>query len=97
MHISVQFSHSVVSDSAIRWTASCQASVSITNSQSLLKLMCIELVMPPTIPSSVIAFSSHLQSFPASESFQMSQLFVSGVQSIAASASASVPPLTIQD
>ena len=46
-HASVQFSHSVVSDSAIPWTAAGQASLSITNSQSLLKLMAIESVMPP--------------------------------------------------
>jgi len=43
---SIQFSHSVVSDSAISWTAAHQASLSITNSQSLLKLMSIKLVMP---------------------------------------------------
>jgi len=43
---SVQFSHSVVSDSATPWTAVRQASLSITNSQSLLKLMSIESVMP---------------------------------------------------
>ena len=43
---SVQFSRSVVSDSATPWTAVHQASLSITNSQSLLKLMSIKLVMP---------------------------------------------------
>ena len=43
---SVQFSHSVVSDSANSWTTAGQASLSITNSQSLLKLMSIELVIP---------------------------------------------------
>ena len=43
---SVQFSHSVVFDSATPWTATRQASLSITNSWSLLKLMAIELVMP---------------------------------------------------
>ena len=43
---SVQFSCSVVSDSAIPWTAAHQASLSITNSQSLLKPMSIESVMP---------------------------------------------------
>ena len=43
---SVQFSRSVVSNSVISWTAACQASLSITNSQSWLKLMYIELVMP---------------------------------------------------
>ena len=44
--ISIQFSHSVLSDSATPWTSECQASLSITNSQSLPKLMSIELVMP---------------------------------------------------
>ena len=43
---SVQFSHLVVSDSAIPWTAACQASLSITNSRSLLRLMSIKSVMP---------------------------------------------------
>ena len=42
----VQFSRSVMSDSATPWTAACQASLSIANSQSLLKLMSIESVMP---------------------------------------------------
>ena len=41
-----QFSHSVVSDSATPWTVACQASLFFTNSQSLLKLMSIESVMP---------------------------------------------------
>ena len=91
------FSHSVVSDSVTPWTAACQASLSITNSQSLLKLMSIELVTPPTISSSVVPFSSCPQSFPASGSFLMSQLLASGGQSIRASASASVIPMNIQD
>ena len=43
---SVQLHHSVVSDSATPWTAACQASLSITNSRSLLKLMSIESEMP---------------------------------------------------
>ena len=51
----------------------------------------------PTISSSVIPFSSCLQSFPASGSFPMSQFFTSGGQSIGASASASVLPMNIQD
>ena len=51
----------------------------------------------PTISSSVVPFSSHLQSFPESGSFQMSQLFTSGGQSIGVSASASVLPMNIQD
>ena len=51
----------------------------------------------PTISSSVIPFSSHLQSFPAPGSFQMSQLIASGGQSIGVSASTSVLPMNIQD
>ena len=51
----------------------------------------------PTISSSVVPFSSSLQSFPASGSFQMSELFASGGQSIGLSASASVLPMNIQD
>ena len=51
----------------------------------------------PTISSSVIPFSSLLQSFPASESFPMSQFFASGGQSIGVSASASILPMNIQD
>ena len=51
----------------------------------------------PTISSSVIPFSSCLQSFPASGSFPMSQFFASGGQSIGAWASASVLPMNIQD
>ena len=73
---------------ATLWTAAHQASLSITNSQSLPKLMSIESLMP----SSVIPFSSCLQSFPASGSFQMSQLFSSGGQSIRVSALASFLP-----
>ena len=51
----------------------------------------------PTMSSSVIPFSSCLQSFPASGSFQMSQLFTSGGQSIGVSASTSVLPINTQD
>ena len=75
-------------------TAACQASLSITNSQSLLKLMSIESVMPS---NHVVPFSSSLHSFPASGPFQMSQFFVSGGQSIGVSASVSVLPMNIQD
>ena len=49
------------------------------------------------ISSSVSPFSSHLQSFPASGSFLVSQFFASGGQSIGVSASASVLPMNIQD
>ena len=51
----------------------------------------------PTVSSSVVPFSFVLQSFPASGSFQMSQFFASGGQSIGVSASASVLPMNIQD
>ena len=51
----------------------------------------------PTLLSSVVPFSSHLQSFPASGSIPTSQLFESGGQSIGISASASVLPMNIQD
>ena len=71
------------------WIAARQASLSITNSRSLLRLTSIESVMPSTISSSVVPFSSCLQSFPASGSFPVSQFFVSGGQSIGISASAS--------
>ena len=65
---------------AAPWTAACQASLSITNSWSLLKVMAITLVMPSNNSSSVVPFSSCLQSFPASRSFPMSQFFASGGQ-----------------
>ena len=82
---------------ATPWTAALQASLSITNSRSLLKLMSIELVMLSNHLSSLFPFFSHLQSFPASGSFQMTQFFTSGGQSIRVSASASVLPMNIQD
>ena len=82
---------------AIPWTAACQAPLSLTISQSLLKLMSIESVMPSNHLSSVIPFSSCLQSFPASGSFLMSSLFISGGQRIGASVSASVLLMNIQD
>ena len=79
------------------WTAACQASLSIIRSQSLLKFMSIESVMP----------SNHLilchplfllpQSFPASGSFPWTQFFPLSGQSIGISASASVLPMNIQD
>ena len=51
----------------------------------------------PTISSSVVPFSSRLESFPASGSFQTSQLSASGGQIIGVSASTSVPPINTQD
>ena len=62
---------------------------------SVLKRMSIESIMP-TISSSVIPFSSCLQSFPASGSFPKSRLFTSGGQSIGTSASVSVLPVNTQ-
>ena len=81
---------------AIPQTAACQASLSITNSQSLCKLMSIELVMPsnhlilwcPLLLPSIL---------PSVGSFQMSQFFKSGGQIIGVSASTSVLPMYIQD
>ena len=77
---------------ATSWIAASQASLSITNSWSLLKPMSMKLVMP----------SSHLilchpLLLPASGSFPMSQLFISGGQSTRVSASISVLPMNTQD
>ena len=79
------------------WFAAHQASLCITNSQSLLKLMSIELVMPSSHLILCRPFSSCPQSLPASESFPMSQLFAWGGQNIGVSASASVLPKNTQD
>ena len=80
---SVQFSRSVVSDSL--WPYGLQHARPPSPSPTprvCSKLMSIELVrLHPTISSSVIFFSSHLQSFPASGSFLMSQFFASDGQS----------------
>ena len=77
---------------ATPWTTAHQASLSITNSWSPPKPMSIESLMPS---NHLILFSSCPQSFPASGSFLMSQLFTSGAQSIGVSAS--VLPMNIQD
>ena len=77
------------------WTAAHQASLSITNSQNLSHdaiWWC-----HPTISSSVIPFSSCLQSFSASGSFPVSQLFAWGGQSTGVLASALVLPMNTQD
>ena len=97
LYMYYQFSHSLVSDSRTPWTAACHASLPVHH----------QLPEPtqthpshqwchPAISSSVIPFS-HLQSFPASGSFPVSQFFTSGGQSIGVSASASVLPMNIQD
>ena len=82
---------------ATPWTAARQASLSITNSRSPPKPMSIESVMPSNHFILCRPFSSCPQSFPASESFQMSQLFASGGQSIGVSPSTSVLPKNTQD
>ena len=94
---SIQFSHSVVSDSATAWTAARQTSLSITNSRSLPKLMSIESVMPSN--HLILCHSLLLlpQSFPASGSFPMSQFFILVGQNIGVSVSVSVLPVNIQD
>ena len=94
----VQFSHSVLSESlwphGVEHTRPlCPSPTPRVYSNSCpLKWWC-----HPTISSYVVPVSSHLQSFPASGSFQMNQLFASGGQNIGVSASASVLPMTIQD
>ena len=95
---SVQFSHSVMSDSL--WLRGLQKAIPpclppilgvYSNSCPLIR-WCY-----PTISSSVVPFSSCPQAFPASGSFPMNLLFTSGGQSIGVSASTSVFPMSIQD
>ena len=94
---SVQFSRSVVSNSASPWITARQASLSITNSWSSLKLMSIKSVMP----SSHLILSHPLLLLPpirpSIKIFPMSQLFSWGGQSIGVSALASVLPKNTQD
>ena len=82
---------------ATQWTAARQASLSSTNAWSLLKLIFIESVMPSNHLILCHPFSSCPQSFPASGSFQMSQLFASRGQSIGVSTSTLVLPMNTQD
>ena len=77
-------------------TATHQGSLSITNSQHLLKFISLSQWCHPTVLSSVVPFSSCIHSFPASGSFPKSQLFTSDGQSIGTSASASVLTMNIQ-
>ena len=86
---SVQFKFSSVTQSCptpFDPIAACQASLSITNSRSSLKLTSIKSVTPSSHLISVVPFSSCPQSLPASESFPMSQLFSWGGQSTGVSA-----------
>jgi len=98
LKVSVQFSRSVMSDSLqphglqhARPPCPSPTSGVYSNSCSLSRWCHL------TISSSVVPFSFHLQSFPASASFQMSQFFTSGGQSIGVSALVSVLPMNIQD
>ena len=82
---------------ATPWIAACQASLSITNSRSLLNSRASSWWCHPAISSSVVPFPSCPQSLPASESSPMSQLFAWGGQSTGVSASASFLPMNTQD
>ena len=79
------------------WTAAHQTSLSITNSETRSDSCPSSWWCHPTISSSIVPFSSCLQSFSASGSFPMSQLFPSGGQTIGISASAAVLPINTQD
>ena len=82
---------------ATPWTATRQDSLPITNSRGLLKLMSIESVMPSNHLILCRPLHPCLQSFPTSGSFQMSQFFSSGGQSIGVATSTSVFPINTQD
>ena len=96
--LSVQFSRSVVSN--FFWPHGLQHTRPPCPSptpRAYLNSCSLSRWCHPTISSSVIPFSSCLQSFPESGSFPMSQFFTSGGQSIGVSASTSVLPMNIQD
>ena len=80
---------------ATPWNAACQASLSLTNSWNLLKLMSVELVMPSNhlIPFCPILLLPSI--FPSIRAFPMSQFFVS--EGLSIGASGSVLPMNIQD
>ena len=98
LHLSLSFSHSVMFD--FLWLHGLQhtrppcpsPSRRVCSNSCPLSWWC-----HPTISSSVVPFSSHLQSFPASGSFPVRWLFALGGQSFGASVSASVLPMNIQD
>ena len=92
------FSHSVVSDSLRRHRLQhARPRCPSPTPRAYSNLCPSHRWCHPTISSSVIPFSSHLQSFPASECFLMSRFFAAGGQSIGFSTSASVLPVNIQD
>ena len=95
---SVQFSRSVVSDSLRPHGLQHSRPPCPSPTPKVYSNLCpLSRWCHPTISSSIVPFSSHRQSFPASGSFPMSQYFTSGGQSIGVSASASVLPMNIQD
>ena len=95
---SVQFSCSVVSDSLQPHGLQHTRPPCPSPTPGVYPNSCpLSLWCHPTITSSVVPFSSCLQSFPASGFFSMNQFFTSGGQSIGVSASASVLPMNIQD
>ena len=94
----VQFSCSVVSNSLRSHGLQNARPPCLTPTPRIYSNLCpLSRWCHPTILSSVVPFFSHLQSFPASGSFPMSQFFTSDGQSIGVSASASVLPMNIQD
>ena len=97
-YISVQFSRSVVSDSLWPHESQHTRSPCPSPTPKVYPNSCpLSWWCHPAISSSVIPFSSCPQSFPASVSSQMSQLFASGSQCIGVSASTSVLPMNTQD
>ena len=94
---SVQFSSATQSCPTLCDPTNCSTPGLSVHHQLPPKPISINQLCHPTISSSVIPFSSCPQSFPASGSFQMNQLFAQGGQSIRVSASASVLPMNIQD
>ena len=91
-----QFSHSVASNSATPWTVAHRPPCPSPTPGACSNSCPSSRWCHPTISSSVVPFSSRLQSFPAPGSFPMSQFVVSRCQSIGASASTTVLPMNIQ-
>ena len=95
---SVQFSCSVVSDSSRPYRLlQARLPCPLTTAGACSNSCPLSRWCHPTISSSIVLFSSCLQSFPSSGSFPMSQFFVSGDQSTGSSASTSVLPMNLQD
>ena len=96
--LSLQFSHSVISDSLQLHEPQHTRPPCPSPTPGVYPNSCpLSRWCHSTISSSVVPFSSCPQSFPASGSFQMSQVFTSGGQSIGVSASTSVLPINTQD